>query len=94
MPKRIADTHDFSTSSRGHNIDIRAVDLEGRKLDVVGWSEVLLHVDDYVLLKSHTLHPGGDGKTRYVVTAINHRPDPPDMFFAELRFAGRTQEGS
>jgi hypothetical protein len=49
---------------------------------VHGWG-LGVRKGDYLLL------PNGPVSTRYQVETIRYTPDPPDMWFAELRFAPR-----
>ena len=77
-----AKTHDYTVRGWGHNFGINTVKRGGKVLSAYGWGSGIA--------KGHFLIlPNGHGQTRYQVTSIRYAPDPPDMWFAELRFAPR-----
>lgn len=75
-------THDYTERTWGHDFVVHKIWNEGRTLDVSGWGEGI-EKDHFLILPNH------GSTTRYVVTEINYRYDPPDMWHARLVFAPR-----
>lgn len=78
-------THDFTKRGWGHNYEILDIKKKGLELKVAGWWRGI-QAGDYLLFEND-----GD-TTRYKVGGIRYESDPSDMFFANLKFAPRTQE--
>jgi hypothetical protein len=80
-------THDYTVREWGHDFRIRRPAKGGEFLDVYGWGAGI-KAGDFLILPVHSKHYG-DSTTRYQVDRINYQADPPDMWFAKLRFAPR-----
>lgn len=80
-------THDYTRCAWGHNIEVLSFLGEGKRLRVAGWG-LGIAKGDYLLLNNK-----GDS-TRYQVSSIKYRRDPPDMWTAELMFAPRENSHS
>jgi hypothetical protein len=84
LTARTAQTYDYTMARWGHNVIITAVHDDGKILKASGWGRGIA-VGDYLLLPALP----HKGSTRYQVTAIEYFRDPPDMWWATLRFAPR-----
>ena len=81
-----AATHDFAANrGYGHDWTFEPIN-SGQRGKVFGWGYGV-KAGDYLILQN------GDHSTRYVVDALRHYPDPPDMWRAEVTFAPRTERG-
>lgn len=75
-------THDYTDRSWGHDYFILTVIDKGQQLMAGGWGNGISQ-SDYLILSN------GAGTTRYLVEKIRYEYDPPDMWFATLKFAPR-----
>lgn len=75
-------THDYTRRAWGHDYSIVSLIEDGQRLRLAGWGSGIA-AGDYLLL------PSGSNTTRYQVTSIDYRRDPPDMWFADAAFAPR-----
>lgn len=80
-------THDYTKRTWGHDYTTLSVIDGGKRLRLSGWGRGI-EAGDYLLLQND------GGSTRYQVESIEYRMDPPDMWFAEVRFAPRPHVSS
>lgn len=76
----VAMTHDYRTREWGHDFSVLAV--SGHTIRISGWGAGIRPGD-------HLILPNGHQSTRYRVTAIEYKTDPPDMWFADATFDPR-----
>jgi hypothetical protein len=75
--------HDYMEREWSRDYAIDTVKDGGHQLNAHGWGRGIRE-GDYLLLAN-----GPEAGTRYRVKTIRYTQDPPDMWFAELRFAPR-----
>lgn len=77
-----ATVHDFTRRKWGHDYTFEPIDT-GLRGHMSGW-KMGIREGDYLILRN------GEATTRYQVETIRYMTDPRDQWFADVRFAPRS----
>ena len=78
----MAQTHDYTKRSWGHNYEITSIQNDGLNLNMFGWG-LGIKKGDFIILKN------GSDTTRYCFGDISYYNDPHDMWTSNLKFKPR-----
>lgn len=81
-------THDYTNRYWGHDYGITEI-INKDTIRMYGWGRGIKK-GDFILLENNS--HGIRESTRYKITAIEYKDDPPDMWTATAKFAPRMIE--